>query len=174
MLLPAASTGGLPEWIDTRTRIPRGKKGWGNAARLSTLAERIWNFAHPELTRLNLVKSLDEIALGIYCRAVAEYIDCTDAVDRDGPFYETSSPHVAKMHRPHPALRQRERAYQVIKDQGEVLGMNPASRQRMFQQLLGNLSQSRLPGIDEGTGARSDEPALPMEPPGGSPIGLLN
>tara|TARA_R110000868_G_scaffold100109_1_gene275251 strand:+ start:1083 stop:1721 length:639 start_codon:yes stop_codon:yes gene_type:complete len=177
---PQASTGGLPQWIDTRTRIARGKKGRGNAERLSGLAERIWNFAHPELARLNLVKSLDEIALGIYCRAVAEYVDCTDTIDREGAWYAASSymnapgEGVAQiLKRPHPAVRQRKEAYQVIKDQGEVLGMNPSARQRMFQQLLGNLGQGRLPGMDEKP-ASSEEPALPMPDVPRSPVGLLN
>jgi P27 family predicted phage terminase small subunit len=177
---PAVSTGGLPEWIDTRHRIPRGRKGWGNAARLSGLAERIWNFAHPELVRLNLVKSLDEIALGIYCRAVAEYVDCTDTIDREGAWYSaTSYASTANegpaqiLKRPHPAVRQRKEAYQVIKEQGEVLGMNPSARQRMFQMLLGNVGQGRLPGMDEKPSS-ADEPGLPMEPKPSSPVGLLN
>lgn len=178
---PSDLVGGLPDWIDTRKRIPRGRKGWSNAERLSKLAERIWNFVHPELVRLNLVKSLDEIALGIYCRAVAEYVDCTDTIDREGSHYEAGSYVNAAgegggqvLKRPHPAIRQREKAYQVIKEQGEVLGMNPSARQKMFQMALGNLSQHALPGM---TGKNdADDPKQPkMDMPGSaSPIGLLN
>lgn len=175
---PKASAGKLPDWIDTRKRV-RTKDGKVRAHRISTLAERIWNFAHPELVRLNLVKSLDEIALGIYCRAVAEYVDCTDTIDREGASYVTSSAHVADIRRPHPAVRQRKEAYQVIKEQGEVLGMNPAARQRLFQALLNRAGQLPLPG-HEGAPAQPADGGL--FPPDGtatgiattSPIGLLN
>lgn len=128
---PAESTGSLPAWLDTRRAVGRGK-GAARSARMTGLTDQIWNFCYPELSRLNLVKQLDEIALGIFCRAVAEWIDATVTIDREGPTYVTSSNHVEKLHRPHPATRIRREAYAVIKDQGEVLGLNPAARQRLF------------------------------------------
>lgn len=138
---PAEANRTLPGWFDTRQAIPRGKKGWSNAERLSALTESVWNFIEPELRALNLVRKLDVIVLGQFCRYVAEWIDATVTIDREGATYETSSPHVEKMFRPHPALRQRKEAFQAIKDMSDKLGLTPAARQSLFQKMAVQLPE---------------------------------
>ncbi len=156
-LKPAGAT--LPGWLETKRHIKRVA-----AEEATALSGQIWAFLQPELSRMNLVKATDDIALGRFCRYMAEWIVYTHILDREGTFYITSSPHVGELRRPHPAFKQRKDIEQHLKDLGDVLGLSPSARQRLLLQLANSNGLSSTPGA---------APADQLPGLGGSPIGML-
>lgn len=163
---PTSSGARLPGWLDTQKRIRKVA-----AERASKLAGEIWGYLQPELSRMNLVKATDDIALGRFCRYMAEWIEYTHVLDQEGTFYITSSPHVGELRRPHPAFKQRKDVEQHLKDLGDVLGLSPSARQRLMLQLANNN------GLNPTTGAQAPQPEGGDQLPGmsapASPIGML-
>ncbi|MEL6875474.1 MAG: phage terminase small subunit P27 family, partial [Pseudomonadota bacterium] len=159
----------LPSWVNTALAIkkarPRSAKA--RAEFMTELTDEVWRFMAPELTRMNLVKEIDKPNLAIYCRAFAEYMSAIIDLDRDGMTYSTTSPHSGKIHRLHPATRMRKEALQTMKEIGEVIGITPMARQRLFQ-FMADAARGQLPLNDE---TPQDDPA-----PGAStgPVGLLD
>ena len=164
---PAQSQGAMPGFINTRGKVGRGKAAMARAAVMSSLTEQVWNHVHDELSRLNLLQRLDETALGIFCRAVAEYAQCNVELDRDGMHYDAQSYANAGPDKPvqilkrlHPAFQIRREAIKVIREQSEVLGLNPSARQRLFRDLANRGINGALPldgGEDKPVAARLDE-----------------
>jgi len=150
----------IPAWLTT------DDVGTDAARRISALAVQIWRRLHGELVKLKLLKSTDENAFGRYCRYMAEWIEHTRTIDRDGHWYTTSSEHVGELRRPHPAVRFRKDVEQALKDLGESMGLTPAARQRIFQQLA----------TAPGAGATPKAPAedRPLLPPSAGPVGFLS
>jgi P27 family predicted phage terminase small subunit len=166
----APASGTLPGWLDTKKRIKRVA-----AEEATKLTGDIWAKLQPELARMNLVKATDEMALGRFCRYMAEWIVYTHILDREGTFYTTSSPHIAELRRPHPAFKQRKDVEQHLKDLGDVLGLSPAARQRLQLQLANNTglgSQPGQPGAAPGAQPQEGGDQLPI-PMATGPIGLL-
>ncbi len=157
------ASGSLPGWLDTKRRIRKVA-----AEEASKLSGEVWAKLQPELSRMNLVKATDELALGRFCRYMAEWIVYTHILDREGTFYITSSPHVGELRRPHPAFKQRKDVEQHLKDLGDVLGLSPSARQRLQLQLANNTGLGAQPGLPAATES-SDE--LPMPAP--SAVGML-
>lgn len=152
----------VPAWLTT------ADLGTDAAKRISALAVSIWRSLHGDLTKLKLLKSTDENAFGRYCRYMAEWIEHTRTIDRDGAWYVTSSEHVGELRRPHPAVRFRKDVEQALKDLGESMGLTPSARQRIFQQLAA--------GPGPGAGNRQpDAPGRdqPLLPPSAGPVGFL-
>jgi P27 family predicted phage terminase small subunit len=142
----------MPGFIDTRKKVGRGKVAVARAAAMSNLSQQVWDHVHGELSRLNLVQRLDETALGIFCRAVAEYAHCNVELDRDGMHYEARSYANAAADQPvqilkrlHPAFQIRREAIKVIRDQSDVLGLNPRARQQLFLMLANRGIGGALP-----------------------------
>lgn len=154
----------IPAWLTT------DDIGTEAAVRISALAVQIWRRLHGDLVKLKLLKATDENAFGRYCRYMAEWIEHTRAIDRDGAWYVTSSEHVGELRRPHPAVKFRKEVEQALKDLGESMGLTPAARQRIFQQL----AQAPAPGA--APGQKPDAPAAdrPLLPPSAGPVGFLN
>jgi P27 family predicted phage terminase small subunit len=157
---PAGGT--MPGWLDTKRQIKKVA-----AEEATKLTGEVWAFLQPELSRMNLVKSTDEIALGRYCRYMAEWIVYTHILDREGTFYTTSSPHVGELRRPHPAFKQRKDIEQHLKDLGDVLGLSPSARQRLMMQLANNS------GVNPSAPQQGRADQLPGMDVPQSPIGLL-
>jgi P27 family predicted phage terminase small subunit len=159
---PASGT--LPGWLDTKRRIKKVA-----AEEATKLSGEIWSKLQPELHRMNLLKTTDEMALGRFCRYMAEWIVYTHILDREGTFYITSSPHVGELRRPHPAFKQRKDVEQHLKELGDVLGLSPSARQRLQLQLASN------------TGLSAPQHAATSQPEGGdqllmpsvNPVGML-
>jgi P27 family predicted phage terminase small subunit len=161
---PAGSS--LPGWIDTKRQIKKAA-----AEEASKLTGELWAFLQPELARMNLVKATDEIALGRFCRYMAEWIVYTHILDREGTFYITSSPHVGELRRPHPAFKQRKDVEQHLKDLGDVLGLSPSARQRLMLQLANNNGLNPAGPIQSQQSEGGDQ--LPGLSVPASPIGML-
>lgn len=168
-VLPADDLEAPPRWLDT------SDVGTEASRRISELAVEVWRRLHADLVRLKLLKTTDENAFGRYCRYMAEWIEYTRAIDREGSHYTTSSEHVGELKRPHPAVRFRKDVEQSLKELGEAMGLTPAARQRIFQQLAAQ--QPPLP-----TGAQAPAPRSPTDGPGSdkempsltdSPVGFL-
>lgn len=165
----APASGTLPGWLDTKRRIRAAA-----AEEATRLTGEIWAKLQPELHRMNLIKATDEIALGRFCRYMAEWIVYTHILDREGTFYTTSSPHVGELRRPHPAFKQRKDVEQHLKDLGDVLGLSPAARQRLQLQLANNTglgAQPGQPGAASVGQLQEGGDQLPI--PSVSPVGLL-
>ncbi len=160
-----ASRGTLPGWLDTKRQIKRVA-----AEEATKLSGEIWAFIQPELERMNLVKATDEIALGRFCRYMAEWIVYTHILDREGTFYITSSPHVGELRRPHPAFKQRKDIEQHLKDLGEVLGLSPSARQRLQLQMANNAGLGDRPPAQPHSEGGDQLPGMGAPT---SPIGML-
>ncbi len=161
----AAAEGSLPDWVNTAKMV--AKRRPANAKQraefMTALTRQVWDFARPELVKMNLVKRIDEPALAIWCRAMAEYIAAIIELDRDGTTYTTTSAHSGLLHRLHPATRMRKDALQTMKEIGDTLGITPMSRQRLFQ-MMADAGRGALP-LD-----RIDDDSLAAP---ASPVGLL-
>lgn len=166
--LPAEDLEAPPDWLSTadlKTDV---------AKRVSALTEDIWKRLHGDLVRLKLLKSTDQNTFARYCRYMAEWIEWTRVLDRDGAYYTTSSEHVSEIRRPHPAWRFRKDVEQALKELGESMGLTPASRQRIFQQLAER--QASLPGMPQHSPStpKSEEDGQPIQVGGGdTPVGFL-
>ena len=149
----APASGTLPTWLQTKKRIRKAA-----AERATDLAGEIWAKLQPELARMNLVKMSDEMALGRFCRYMAEWIVYTDILDKEGTFYITTSQFAGELRRPHPAFKQRKDVEQHLKDLGDVLGLSPSARQRLQLQLANNQGLGATPGAhgQPGAGANGD------------------
>lgn len=159
--------GALPDWVNTAKLIarrrPRTQKE--RAVFMTGLTQQVWEFQHPELVKMNLIKRIDEPALAIYCRAMAEYIAAIIELDRDGTTYKTESAHSGTLYRLHPATRMRKEALQTMREYGDTLGITPMSRQRLFQ-MMADAGRGTLP-LDR----MKDDAGLAAAP--SSPVGLL-
>lgn len=169
---PKPAGDSLPGWLDTRRNVRKVAAEEG-----TKITGELWAFLRPELARMNLVKATDEIALGRFCRYMAEWIVYTHILDREGSFYTTSSAHVGELRRPHPAFKQRQTVEQSLKDLGDVLGLNPSARQRLMLQLAsGSFGASpRSPDAQpvDPQPEGGDQPAEAPAPAPSSPIGML-
>lgn len=158
----------LPDWVNTAQAVAK-KRPTTQKARaefMTGLTRQVWDFIHPELVKMNLVKKIDEPALGIYCRAMAEFIASIIELDRDGATYKTESAHSGVIHRLHPATRIRKEALQTLKEYGDMLGITPLSRQRLFQ-MMADGARGTLP-LDQ-----KDMQELGVETSAPSPVGLF-
>lgn len=164
----AVAEGSLPDWVNTAKLIarqrPRTQKQ--RAEFMTGLTRQVWDFAQPELVRMNLVKKIDEPGLAIWCRAMAEYIAAIIELDRDGTTYKTESAHSGTLYRLHPATRMRKEALQTLREYGETLGITPMSRQRLFH-MMADAGRGALP-LDR----IKDDAGLDQPP--ASPVGLLS
>ena len=160
-----APEGSLPDWVNTAKMVARRRptNQKQRAEFMTALTRQVWDFARPELVKMNLVKKIDEPALAIWCRAMAEYIAAIIELDRDGMTYTTESAHSGVLHRLHPATRMRKEALQTMKEYGDTLGITPMSRQRLFQ-MMADAGRGALP-LD-----RIDDESLTAPT---SPVGLL-
>jgi P27 family predicted phage terminase small subunit len=160
--------GSLPDWVNTARMISRQrpKTQKQRADFMTGLTRQVWDFAQPELVKMNLVKKIDEPSLAIWCRAMAEYIAAIIELDRDGTTYKTESAHSGTLYRLHPATRMRKEALQTLREYGDALGITPMSRQRLFQ-MMADAGRGALP-ID-----RMVEDAAPVQAPA-NPVGLLS
>ncbi|RIK91757.1 MAG: phage terminase small subunit P27 family [Proteobacteria bacterium] len=163
--IDAAALTAPPAWLDTSAAVDSAA-----ARETSALAQKIWNELLPDLQRMQLVQATDKNALARYCRYAAEWVYYTRTIDREGAYYTTSSEHVAEIRRPHPAMRFRKDCEQALKELGETMGLNPAARQRLFQQLAAMGKQPALPGVGDDAAAPSPAPSSDAA----APVGFLS
>lgn len=140
-----------PAWLNTAANVKNAR-----ARRLTALTLEIWNRTAPLVDRLRLIQGTDLEALGRWCRYMAEWIEYTRDLDRNGATYETSSPHVEKMVRLNPAAHLRRAAELALKELEDRLGFSPSARLRLYQQLAAH--QGSLP-FDKPTETPADAPA---------------
>lgn len=104
-------------------------------------ARKIWKEYAPKLKGLGFIRETDSPLFILFCDTMAEYLEARDTVAVEGFTYVTSSPHVDKIHRMHPAAMIMRRAKQdLIKLCGE-LGLTPSMR----TQILTRLARPEMP-----------------------------
>lgn len=168
-----APTAPPPAWLDSSDSVDgRSRKKKSRAAEIGALANEVWNELFPVVRQMNLVKESDLRAFGRYCRLFGEWVMFTRDIDRDGPTYESKSPHVDKLMRPNPAVGMRNRTEQQLRDLEDRLGLNPSARLSINQKLASR--QPDLPGLGAGK-AQPNETPQPTLPGGatGTPAGFL-
>jgi P27 family predicted phage terminase small subunit len=158
----------MPDWMLRKA----SRKAY--AQRVSKYAQQVWRELYDELTRLNLLKRVDQNVFARYCRYFAEWVEYTRIIDEQGPYYETTSPHVGELKRSHPATRLRKDLEQHLKDIEDAIGMRPAARQQIFMRLSAQ-GQMPMTGSAPGAGGGTDEgdENVPLPFPN-SPIGGLS
>ena len=108
-------------------------------------AGAVWERIAGSLISANLVRSTDAVALARYCQYVVDWIEANDVVSKmKVPVYETDTNH-GKMLRIHPAATIRGRLEDDLIKLEEKLGLTPADRHRLLQNMA----------------------AMPQVPPGG-------
>lgn len=124
-------------------------------------AKLVWASLHQELTAVRFLEATDLNALARYCQYMAEWIEHTRTLRKEGSTYKTSSKHVEDMHRLRPEVRLRERCEVNLKALEDAIGLNPASRFSITQKLLAVTAppppQGQLPlGDGEAAGATGE------------------
>ncbi len=150
-----------PAWLDTAATVKNAR-----ARRLTALTLEIWNRTAALVDQLRLIQGTDVDAFARWCRYMAEWIEYTRDLDRNGATYETSSPHVEKMVRLNPAAHLRRTAELALKELEDRLGFTPSARLRLYQQLAAR--QNELP-LDRSV----DTPAIAAPAGQASTVGFL-
>lgn len=127
----------------------------------------IWAELHGELTRIKLLRATDANAFARYCRNVAHWIAVTKVLAEEGDTYVTETKH-GTMRRINPSFIIQERIERRLVDAEDRLGLNPAARQRILQQMASSAQQLQLPIEGSEAGKGNDAPRRPP-----SPVGLF-
>jgi P27 family predicted phage terminase small subunit len=130
---------------------------------------KYWEEVAGFLIDSRIVRMSDRNALARYCETLADYVDVTGELDKQGHVYWTTSNH-GKMQRVSPFFMVQERLVKRLQDLEDRFGLSPASRQQIMARMAagsqGNLqlgAAQPAPGDAAGTGA-PDAPALPTNP----------
>ena len=96
-------------------------------AELGPSAQREWDRLVKELSKLNLVTSLDRAALATYCGAYALWAEATEAIQKFGTMVK--SPSGYPMQSPYIAIANRQA--EIMMRIASEFGFTPASRSRI-------------------------------------------
>ncbi len=99
----------------------------------------IWDTARAELMRLNLLKAGDEIPLGRYCRYMAEWMDLSAEIDRNGFERETRNVKGDSKFDLATAFRARSTLETELRSLEDRLGLSPQARTALLKQLAQRL-----------------------------------
>jgi P27 family predicted phage terminase small subunit len=166
--------GGYPDWLDTSA------VGTERAIAISALAIEAWRRLKPDLERMKLLKATDGDAFARYCRYLGEFVYFTRYLDEHGATYEAKAGTGETLWRPRQENRIRKDCEQALKDLGDSMGLTPAARLRIVQQLAAAPGQQ--PNLPLGEQAKGN-PATANREAGGKPFsggagpiraGLLN
>lgn len=133
--------GAPPAWLDM------SDVGTPLAADMSKIAREVWTSLHADLVRLKLLRSTDENAFGRYCQYMAEWIHFTRVLLTEGYTYRRMLGTGEEALLPHPATKARHTANQALIALGDAMGLTPAARQRIQQQMAQVLPAAQ-PGLD--------------------------
>lgn len=128
----------------------------------SRKATEIWNDVLPQLLQLNLATQLDALALGRYCRYVAEWIAADLTVQKEGTWFDATGTNGEPTKKRHPAWQACQDIEKMLRDTEASFGMRPDARYKIMRDQAA--SRGLLPlfgqGHDEGdsTAPETQEP----------------
>ncbi len=113
----------------------------------SRKATEIWNDVLPQLLQLNLATQLDAMALGRYCRYVAEWIAADLTVQKEGTWFEATGTNGEPTKKRHPAWQACQDIEKMLRDTEASFGMRPDARYKIMRDQAA--SRGLLPLFDD-------------------------
>lgn len=99
----------------------------------SRKATEIWNDVLPQLLQLNLATQLDSLALGRYCRYVAEWIAADLTVQKEGTWFEATGTNGEPTKKRHPAWQACQDIEKMLRETEAAFGMRPDARYKIMR-----------------------------------------
>lgn len=99
----------------------------------SRKATEIWNDVLPQLLQLNLATQLDALALGRYCRYVAEWIAADLTVQKEGTWFEAVGTNGEPTKKRHPAWQACQDIEKMLRETEAAFGMRPDARYKIMR-----------------------------------------
>ena len=98
---------------------------------LSGEARKIWHAIVPNLTKLNIMQSIDTFTFGRYCENYALWLKAMRHMREHGAWYTSTSPH-GVYERVRSAFTIADRLDRTLRQEEDNFALNPAERQRLF------------------------------------------
>lgn len=129
----------------------------------SRKATEIWNDVLPQLLQLNLATQLDALALGRYCRYVAEWIAADLTVQKEGTWYDTKGTNGEPTKKRHPAWQACQDIEKMLRETEAAFGMRPDARYKIMRDQAASHGLLPLFGDDDGERAPAAREPAPEE-----------
>jgi len=142
----------------------------------SRKATEIWNDVLPQLLQLNLATQLDALALGRYCRYVAEWIAADLTVQKEGTWFDAIGTNGEPTKKRHPAWQACQDIEKMLRETEAAFGMRPDARYKIMRDQAASHGLLPLFGNDAGNAdTRQDaaSAAATSTQPEDNPVGLL-
>lgn len=137
----------------------------------SRKATEIWNDVLPQLLQLNLATQLDALALGRYCRYVAEWIAADLTVQKEGTWFETVGTNGEPTKKRHPAWQACQDIEKMLRETEAAFGMRPDARYKIMRDQA--VSHGVMPLFDREQSESRVEPAPSQQVPEEDALGIL-
>lgn len=140
----------------------------------SRKATEIWNDVLPQLLQLNLATQLDALALGRYCRYVAEWIAADLTVQKEGTWFETVGTNGEPTKKRHPAWQACQDIEKMLRETEAAFGMRPDARYKIMRDQAA--SHGLLPLFERGPHeeASEEQPTTKAPNPDEDALGILS
>jgi P27 family predicted phage terminase small subunit len=93
----------------------------------------VWNEYAPQLSRLNLLDTLDRLPFATFCVYMGEFVTANEAIARDGYSIKVKTVSGGMMPRKNPNVDRRDIAMDYILDFAERFGLTPLDRAKLFR-----------------------------------------
>lgn len=130
----------------------------------SRKATEIWNDVLPQLLQLNLATQLDALALGRYCRYVAEWIAADLTVQKEGTWFDAIGTNGEPTKKRHPAWQACQDIEKMLRETEAAFGMRPDARYKIMRDQAASHGVMPLFDRSEQSEPRSDKPSSPQTP----------
>lgn len=137
----------------------------------SRKATEVWNEVLPLLLQINLASQLDAMALGRYCRYVAEWISADVAVQKEGTWYSTVGTNGEPTKKRHPAWQACQDIEKMLRETEAAFGMRPDARYKIMRDQA--VSHGLMPLFDRDQPEPGESPQAGASTPDEDAIGLL-
>lgn len=141
----------------------------------SRKATEIWNDVLPQLLQLNLATQLDALALGRYCRYVAEWIAADLTVQKEGTWYDAVGTNGEPTKKRHPAWQACQDIEKMLRETEAAFGMRPDARYKIMRDQAA--SHGLMPLFDRGEQREEKadpSPSAPKPTPDEDALGILS
>ena len=129
---PGRDSGGRPlKSPPLFKRLPPEPPDW-----LSPVALAEWHRVLPELTRLDLCKELDAVALSAYCECCSLFAAASSAVSADGVTVVQRFANGSTRSVPHPAVAIMLKAGAQVRSWAAEFGLTPAAEMRIAKPMV--------------------------------------
>lgn len=136
----------------------------------SRAATEIWNQLAPLLEKLNALTQIDAFPLARYCRYSVQWVTASEAVEKEGSWFDAVGTNGEATKKRHPALQASLDLDKALREIEAAFGMRPDARFKMLR------DQASLQGLGDLFKPRQDEAPQPASSPAAEeddPIGFL-